>query len=124
MVSESEEHMGLRASQATIKRHLKKMANKYPGVEFQVLYASNGETAILPVNPTTGKPEATNPQVFVVEIAKRAVKVSWEKMCAADGIDPTSKFVVFKESNPHFAEHNKLAGYLMDEIVKLKGGCQ
>lgn len=63
--------MGMRASQAVIKRHLNKMANKYVGVEFQVLYASNGETAILPVNPQTGKAEMADPQDFVDYNAKQ-----------------------------------------------------
>jgi hypothetical protein len=100
--------MGLRASQAEIKRHLTKMANKYPRVEFRVLYASNGETAILPVNPETGEPEACNPQVFVV-------KNLWNKMCAHDGIDPKSTFVVFSDSNPFSAAYN-------EAMAQLQGG--
>ena len=43
-----------RRLQAKIKRRLRYLANKYVGVEFVVLYASNGEVAILPVNPETG----------------------------------------------------------------------
>jgi hypothetical protein len=100
--------MGLRASQATIKRDLTKMANKYVGVEFRVLYASNGETAILPVNPETGEPEVANPQRFVV-------KNLWYKMCAHDGIDPKSTFVVFSDSNPFSAAYN-------EAMAQLRGG--
>ena len=62
--------MGMRPTQQTIKRHLKKLANKYVGVEFRVLYASNGETAILPVNPATGKPELTDPAKFMQKLTK------------------------------------------------------
>lgn len=86
--------------QATIKRHLTKMAHKYVGVEFRVLRASNGEVAILPVNPDTDEAEATNPQRFVV-------KNLWNKMCAHDKIDPKSNFVVFSDANPFSAEYNK-----------------
>jgi hypothetical protein len=100
--------MGTRPTQATIKRHLKKLANKYVGVEFQVLYASNGETAILPVNPETGKPEMTNPQRFVV-------KNLWIKACRHDQIDPASMFVSFSDSNPFAKEYN-------EEMGKLQGG--
>jgi hypothetical protein len=52
--------MALRPSQTIIKRHLNKLASKYVGVEFRVLYASNGEVAILPVNPATGEAELTD----------------------------------------------------------------
>ena len=62
--------MGARAPQSVIKRHLNKMAKTYPGVEFRVLYASNGETAILPVNPATGKPECSDPAKFMPQEAK------------------------------------------------------
>lgn len=47
--------MAARPSQAVIKRRLRSLANMYVGIEFRVLYASNGETAILPVNPATGE---------------------------------------------------------------------
>lgn len=57
--------MGAGVPQAKIKRRLRYLANKYVGVEFQVLYASNGEVAILPVNPTTGKPELADPANFM-----------------------------------------------------------
>ena len=57
--------MGMRASQATIKRRINRLAKKYVGVEFRVLYASNGETAILPVNPATGQPELAHPAKFM-----------------------------------------------------------
>ena len=60
--------MGARISQQLIKRHLNRLAKKYVGVEFQVLYASNGEVAILPVNPATGKPECADPQKFMPEV--------------------------------------------------------
>jgi hypothetical protein len=60
--------MSARPSQQTIKHHLNKMAKKYVGVEFRVLYASNGEVAILPVNPSTGQPECTDPQKFMPEV--------------------------------------------------------
>lgn len=92
--------MGARASQKVIKRHLNSLAKKYVGVEFRVLYASNGETAILPVNPETGKPELTNPQRFVV-------KNLWNKMCAHDKVDPKGNFVVFSDANPFAAEYNE-----------------
>lgn len=57
--------MGMRASQAQVKRRLRFLANKYCGVEFRVIYASNGETAILPVNPATGELECTDPAKFM-----------------------------------------------------------
>jgi hypothetical protein len=57
--------MGTRPSQQAIKRTANRLASKYPGVEFRVLYASNGETAILPVDPSTGEPVACDPQRFV-----------------------------------------------------------
>jgi hypothetical protein len=95
-----EEHqMGMRASQSVIKQHLNKMAKEYSGVEFRVLYASNGEIAILPVNPATGEAEMANPQKFVV-------KNLWNKMCAHDKIDPQATFVVFSDSNPYTVDYN------------------
>jgi hypothetical protein len=57
--------MGMGASQAQVKRRLRFLANKYCGVEFRVIYASNGETAILPVNPATGELECTDPAKFM-----------------------------------------------------------
>jgi hypothetical protein len=92
-------NMGVRASQSVIKRYLNKMAKEYSGVEFRVLYASNGETAILPVNPETGEAEMANPQKFVV-------KNLWNKMCQHDKIDPKSTFVVFSDSNPYTVDYN------------------
>lgn len=92
--------MGMRPTQQVIKRHLNKLAKKYSGVEFRVLYASNGETAILPVNPETGEPQLRNPQIFVV-------KNLWNKMCAHDKIDPKSNFVVFSANNPFTAAYNE-----------------
>ncbi len=97
--------MGAGVSEKTIKRHLNRMAKKYVGVEFQVLRASNGETAILPVNPETGKPELTNPQRFVV-------KNLWNKMCAHDKVDPKSTFVMLSESNPYSKEYNEAMAVL------------
>lgn len=35
------------------------------------------------------------------------VKRFWALMCNADGIDPTSQFVVFNDKNPHFAAYNR-----------------
>jgi len=57
--------MGAGVPQAKIKRHLNKLAKEYVGVEFRVLYASNGEVAILPVNPATGQAEMTDPAKFM-----------------------------------------------------------
>jgi hypothetical protein len=102
-----ETNMGAGVPQSTIKRHLRKMANKYSGVEFRVLYASNGEVAILPVNPETGEAECTNPQRFLV-------KYLWNKMCAHDKIDPKSNFVVFSVTNPFAKEYN-------EAVAKLQG---
>lgn len=99
--------MGTRPSQKVIKNHLNKLAKKYSGVEFRVLYASNGETAILPVNPETGDAECTNPQRFVV-------KNLWNKMCAHDKLDPKSTFVVFSDTNPFTADYN-------NAMAKLQG---
>lgn len=113
--------MAASPSEKLIKRAAKRLANKYPGIEFQVLRASNGEVAILPVNPETGKPEATNPQRFVVVIARAAVQTAWKAACEVDGIDPNSTFVVFSETNRHAAEYNKLMGYYLDECRKLEG---
>jgi hypothetical protein len=59
--------MGARPSQAIIKRHLNRLANQNPGTEYRVLYASNGEVAILPVNPATGEPDAS----FTPETARQ-----------------------------------------------------
>jgi hypothetical protein len=106
------EAMGMRPSQAVIKRHLNRLARKYSGVEFRVLYASNGETAILPVNPETGEPEATNPQRFVL-------KNLWVKMCAHDKLDPKSNFVVFSDSNPFSAEYNREVGRLTYDPTRI-----
>lgn len=100
--------MGMRASQAWVKRNLKAQAKKYVGIEFQVIYASNGETAILPVNPETGKLECTNPR-------KLQVKMLWNKMCRHDDVDPVSTFVVFSDSNPFAADYN-------EAMAKLQGG--
>lgn len=92
--------MGMRPTQATIKRHLNTLVKKYSGVEFRVLYASNGETAILPVNPNTGEAELVNPQKFVVMNL-------WNKMCKHDNIDTKSSFVTFSASNPYAKEYNE-----------------
>lgn len=91
--------MGLRPSQAVIKRHLKKMANMFSGVEFRVIYASNGETAIVGVNPDTNELEIGNYRAF-------QVKALWNRMCAHDKIDPKSTFVNFSERNPFQREYN------------------
>ena len=99
--------MGRRAPKDWVKRMLTKQANKYTGIEFRVIYASNGETAILPVDPTTDELSTENPR-------KLQVKMLWNKMCAADGIDPTSQFVVFTDHNPISAEYNEAVGLLMD----------
>lgn len=102
--------MGTRVSQAKIKRHLNKMAKRYPGVEFRVLYASNGETAVLPVNPETGEPQQANPQRFVV-------KSLWNKMCAHDKVDPKGTFVVFSNSNPFAADYNDAMAALQEDVM-------
>ena len=62
----------------------------------------------LTVNPETGEPEVANPQRFVV-------KNLWYKMCAHDGIDPKSTFVVFSGSNPFSAAYN-------EAVSQLQGG--
>ena len=80
-------------SKESINKFLKKQANKYPFVEFRVLRASNGEVAILPVNPETGEAQIANPRVF-------QVKELWNRMCAHDKIDPKSNFVAFSANNP------------------------
>lgn len=100
--------MGAGVSQAKIKRYLNKMAKTYVGVEFRVLRASNGEVAILPVNPETGEAECGNPQRFVV-------KNLWNKMCKHDGIDPKSTFVVFSQTNPFTAEYNDAMAMLGED---------
>lgn len=100
--------MGRRAPQATIKRHLNRLAKKYSGVEFRVIYASNGETAILPVDPATGEVTIENPR-------KLQVKMLWNKMCRHDGIDPQAQFVVFSDSNPFQCDYN-------DAMAQLQGG--
>ena len=66
--------MGAGVSQAKIKRRLRYLANKYVGVEFVVLYASNGEVAILPVNPETGEGECAHPAEFVMVRGRRALR--------------------------------------------------
>src|SRR6266436_9855979 len=98
-------NMGAGIPEKTIKRHLNKLAKTYVGVEFRVLRASNGETAILPVHPETGKLELTNPQRFVV-------KNLWNQMCKHDNIDPKSTFVTFSESNPIAKEYNEAMAVL------------
>ena len=100
--------MGMRASQGWVKRVLNKQAKRFPGVEFRAVYASNGETAVLPVDPTTGEVSIDNPQKFVV-------KNLWNKMCKHDGNDPQSMFVEFSKSNPYAAEYN-------EEMAKLQAG--
>ncbi len=100
--------MGAGVPEKTIKRHLNRMAKTYVGVEFRVLRASNGEVAILPVNPETGKPECADPQRFVV-------KNLWNKMCAHDKVDPKDLFVVFSLANPFTADYNAA-------MAKLQGG--
>lgn len=35
------------------------------------------------------------------------VKILWNRMCRADGIDPKSKFVAFSTSNPYAAQYNE-----------------
>jgi histidinol phosphatase-like enzyme len=34
------------------------------------------------------------------------VKILWARMCRAEGIDPSTKFVMFSPSNPVQAEYN------------------
>lgn len=86
-------------SEKNIKSFLNRQARKYVGVEFRVLRASNGEVAILPVNPDTGEAEIANPRQF-------EVKVLWNKLCLHDKIDPKAKFVAFSRSNPFQADYN------------------
>lgn len=38
---------------------------------------------------------------------KTTVKQLWVKACEFDGIDPTSKFVVFSDSNPWAKKYNQ-----------------
>jgi hypothetical protein len=49
--------------------------------------------------------EAT--QMTKIQKAKSEVTRLWNLMCVADGILPTSKFVVFSDSNPHTVAYNK-----------------
>ena len=91
--------MGKRASQSWVKKILASQARKYPGVEFRVIYASNGETAILPVDSRTRELSTQNPR-------KLQVNYLWDRMCASDKIDQKSTFVAFSESNPFHREYN------------------
>ena len=100
--------MAASPSEKAIGKFLKSQANKYPGVEFRVLRASNGEVAILPVNPETNEAELTNPQRFVV-------KYLWNKLCQHDKIDPESKFVEFSQTNPFLADYNVAMSKLQGE---------
>ena len=97
--------MAASPSEAKIKRFLKSQASKYVGVEFRVLRASNGEVAILPVNPETGDAEMANPRKF-------QVKYLWNRMCAHDKIEPKSNFVVFSDSNPWLREYDEAMALL------------
>lgn len=100
--------MGMRASQAWVKRMLTKQANKYSGIEFRAIYASNGETAILPVDSRTGELSIENPR-------KLQVAYLWDRMCAADRIlDTKSNFVVFSPENPFHSEYNEAMSLLME----------
>lgn len=93
--------MGAGVPQATIKRHLNKLAKKYAGVEFRVLRASNGEAAILPVDSRTGEPSTENPR-------KLQVQYLWDRMCAADRIlSHKANFVVFSKNNPFQSQYNE-----------------
>jgi hypothetical protein len=101
-------NMGRGASQSWVKRILKSQAKKYSGVEFRVIYASNGETAILPVDPRTGKLTTENPR-------KLQVAALWDKMCQHDKVDRNSKFVVFSPTNPFTAVYNEAMALLQAE---------
>lgn len=99
--------MGNRAPQSWVKRVLKAKANKYVGIEFRVIYASNGETAILPVDSRTGELSIENPR-------KLQVTMLWDKMCAHQNVERDSKFVVFEPSNPFFADYNAAVAKLQE----------
>jgi hypothetical protein len=92
--------MGTRASQSWVKRVLKAQANKYPGIEFRVIYASNGETAILPVDSRTGELSIENPR-------KLQLTYLWDRMCAHENKDRHDKFIVFSKDNPFTARYNE-----------------
>jgi hypothetical protein len=100
--------MGMRASQSWVKRVLKAQANKYSGIEFRVIYASNGETAILPVDSRTGQLSIENPR-------KLQVAYLWDRMCAADRIlDSKCNFVVFSPNNPFARQYNEAMALLQE----------
>lgn len=99
--------MGMRAPQAQVKRELNRLAKKYAGVEFRVIYASNGETAIVGVNPVTGELQLGGYRAF-------QVKYLWNRMCQHDKISPDSKFVAFSDSNPFHREYNEAMALLQE----------
>jgi len=43
-----------------------------------------------------------------------SVATLWAKACKHDGIDPTSKFVVWSDSNPYAASYNDAMGRLLE----------
>ena len=57
--------MGAGPSKNWVSNTLRRLARKYPGVQFRAIHASNGECAVLPVNPATGQVELTDPQNFM-----------------------------------------------------------
>jgi hypothetical protein len=99
--------MGMRASQSWVKRVLKAQANKYSGIEFRVIYASNGETAILPVDSRTGELSIENPR-------KLQAAYLWDRMCRFDKIDPKSNFVAFSNDNPFQRQYNEAMALLQE----------
>ena len=49
-------------------------------------------------------------------MATYTLKDLWRKACEHDGIDPTSKFVVFSKDNPWIAKHNRLMCLLYNPV--------
>jgi len=50
---------------------------------------------------------------------RRLVKALWIKACRYDGIDPTARFIIFSDENPHLPRYNKM----MALYQNVCGGC-
>jgi DNA-binding SARP family transcriptional activator len=59
-------------------------------------------------------------KMVAISDARGAYRSLWIKACEADGIEPSSKFVVFSEGNPFQAELNQAGAKLIAAISAAK----
>lgn len=52
--------------------------------------------------------------------SKANIKELWNRACAADGIDPASKFAIFSPDNQHASEHNLEMGVYFDLLQRIR----